>query len=302
VGVGSKTGHFFILNRETGKPVFGVEERKVPQSDVAGEVSAATQPFPLAPRPLAPESIDPAAIQGSDEDRKWCRERIAGLRSEGTFTPPSLGGSLSIPGNIGGMAWGGAAYDPGTHLLIVPVNNLASEVRLIPRADFARESSTPGRGLAGDWEFGSQLGTPYGMARRFLFAPGGTPCTPPPFGTLNAIDANTAEVRWTVTLGQLPSMSGAPAGPPSFGSPSLGGPMVTAGGLIFMAGTMDPAIRAFDIATGKELWKGDLPTSARCMPMTYRGPDGRQFIVVSAGGHGLPGGPPLGDYVIAFSL
>jgi quinoprotein glucose dehydrogenase len=105
VGVGSKTGHFFILNRDTGKPVFGVEERPVPQSDVTGEKSSPTQPFPVMPKPMAPSKIDPNDIQGPEAERKWCIDRIQSLRSEGIFTPPSLKGSYQIPGNIGGMAW-----------------------------------------------------------------------------------------------------------------------------------------------------------------------------------------------------
>ncbi len=296
IGAGSKTGNFFILDRETGKPIFGVEERPVPKSDVPGEMASPTQPFPLAPPALAAQHVDPSKILGAGADRNWCVEHISGLRSEGIFTPPSVRGSLIIPGNIGGMAWGGAAYDPNSRLVIIPINNLAAEVRLIPRADFDREASQPGRNIIGDWEFARQTGTPYGMARRFLFAPGGTPCTPPPFGTLNAVDADSARIRWSVPLGQFSSA------PPSLGSPSLGGPMVTAGGLVFMAGTLDPALRAFDIATGKELWKATLPTSARSMPMTFQAPDGRQMVVISAGGHGIPGGPPLGDFVIAFTL
>jgi glucose dehydrogenase len=119
---------------------------------------------------------------------------------------------------------------------------------------------------------------------------------------LNAVDADTAEVKWTVPLGQFPPIGDAPGGPPEFGSIALGGPIVTAGGLIFMAGTLDPAIRAFDITNGKELWKGELPTSARSTPMTFQAPNGKQFVVVSAGGHGIRGGPPLGDYVVAFTL
>jgi quinoprotein glucose dehydrogenase len=140
------------------------------------------------------------------------------------------------------------------------------------------------------------------MARRLLRTPRGAPCTPPPFGTLNAIDADTGAVRWTVPLGQFPPIGGAPAGPPAWGSIALGGPIVTAGGMVFIAGTLDPAIRAFDIGTGQELWKATLPTSARSTPMTFRAQNGRQFLVIAAGGHGIPGGPPLGDYLIAFSL
>jgi quinoprotein glucose dehydrogenase len=302
VGVGSKTGHFYIVHRETGEPLFPVEERAVPESDVPGELSSPTQPFPTVPRPLAPESLDPNAIQGPEADRSWCRERIASLRSQGIFTPPSLQGSLIIPGNVGGMSWSGAAYDPKEHLLIIPVNNFAAEVRLIPRAEFDRQEAAGSREPSAGWEFARQLGTPYGLARRFLRSPSGVPCTPPPFGTLNAIDSDTAEFRWSVPLGQIPSLGGAPSAPPAWGSVSLGGPIVTAGGLVFVAGTLDPAIRAFDVRTGRELWKADLPTSARSMPMTFRAANGKQYVVISAGGHGIPGGPPLGDYVIAFSL
>jgi quinoprotein glucose dehydrogenase len=302
VGVGSKTANFFILNRETGEPIFGVEERPVPQSDVEGEVSSRTQPFPVAPRALSPQKLTPETAWGaSNEDRKWCREEVGRLRSEGIFTPPSLHGSLLLPGNIGGMAWGGAAYDPSTHSLIIPTNNMATEVFLIPRAEYQADIQA-GRNFNGDWEYAPMTGTPYGMKRRTMVSPHGSLCNPPPWGKLNAIDADTAEVKWTVPLGQFPPIGQAPGGPPAFGSIALGGPIVTAGGLIFIAATLDPAIRAYDIATGKELWKGALPTSARSTPMTFQSPNGKQFVVVSAGGHGIRGGPPLGDYVVAFAL
>jgi quinoprotein glucose dehydrogenase len=301
VGVGSKDGNYFILNRETGEPVFGVEERPVPKSDVAGEIASPTQPFPKLPPALAPQSLDPAKILGSEADRAWCRAEIAKLRYDGVFTPPSVRGSLILPGNIGGLAWGGAAYDPDHHLLLIPTNNLAAQVRLIPRADFDKEEEANGRDLSGGWEFARQRGTPFGMARRFLRAPGGWPCTPPPWGTLNAVDADTGALKWSVPLGRLPRMGPAEPPPAEYGSIALGGPIVTAGGLVFMAGTVDSALRAFDVATGKELWKADLPTSARSVPMTYRGPDGKQYLVIAAGGHGLPIAP-LGDSVIAFVL
>ncbi len=303
VGAGSKTAHFFILNRETGEPIFGVEERKVPVSDVPGEVSSPTQPFPLAPHALSLQTpLTAENVWGAtEEDRKWCREEVSKLRSEGVFTPPSLHGTLLLPGNIGGMAWGGAAFDAANHLLIIPANNLPTEVYLFPRADFGNQVQE-GRNLNGDWEFGSMTGTPYGMKRRTLRSPRGSLCNAPPWGTLNAVDADTAELKWTVPLGQFPPIGKSPGGPPAFGSISLGGPIVTAGGLVFMAGTLDAAIRAFDVSSGKELWKGELPTSARSTPMTFQGPDGKQYVVVSAGGHGIAGGPPLGDYVVAFVL
>lgn len=295
VGVGSKNGNFFVLDRGTGKPIFGVEERPVPQTDVAGEKTSPTQPFPVSPKGLAPQG--PATPWGAtDADRAFCTAEMGKLRNEGVFTPPSVGGSYMLPGNIGGMAWGGAAYDPVHRLLLIPTNNLGAEVRLIPRADFARERETEGRNINGDWEFAEQRGTPYGMARRLLRAPSGLPCVAPPWGVLNGVDADSGELKWTTPTGSFkPNVT-----PP--GSPALGGPIVTAGGLVFMAGTLDPAIYAYDIETGKQLWRGGLPTSARATPMTFRGSDGRQYVVIAAGGHGVKGLAPLGDYLVAFAL
>ncbi|HTM51519.1 MAG TPA: pyrroloquinoline quinone-dependent dehydrogenase [Bryobacteraceae bacterium] len=302
VGVGSKTGNFFVLNRESGKPVFGVEERPVPKSDVPGETAAPTQPFPKAPRPLVPQKLDPDDIWGADEsDRNWCRAEISRLRNEGIFTPPSLGGTLVVPGNIGGMAWGGAAYDADDDLLIIPTNRLAAQVRLIPRAAFEKERSA-GRSLGGDWEFAPQRGTPYGMARRFLLSPGRhLPCNHPPWGTLTAVSASTGEVKWESPIGRFMGTEKVPKAR-AWGSISLGGPIATHGGLIFMAGTLDPAIYAFDARTGAELWRGALPTSARSTPMTFRAANGRQYVVVCAGGHGIAGASPLGDSVVAFTI
>ncbi len=295
IGVGSKSGNFFVLDRTTGKPVFGVEERAVPQSDVAGEKSSPTQPFPVSPKPLAPQT--PGVTWGATEtDRAFCAAEMGKLRNEGVFTPPSLGGSYVVPGNIGGMAWGGAAFDPSHRMLVIPTNNIGAEVRLIPRADFNQQRETEGRNVNGDWEFAEQRGTPYGMARRLLISPSGLPCVAPPWGVLNGVDADTGQVRWTVPTGSFkPGVA-----PP--GSIALGGPIVTAGGIVFMAGTLDPAIYAYDVETGKQLWRGELPTSARATPMTYRGKDGRQYLMIAAGGHGVKGMGSLGDYLVAFAL
>jgi quinoprotein glucose dehydrogenase len=301
VGVGSKTGNFFILNRETGEPVFGVEEREVPKSDIAGEASSPTQPFPIAPRPLVPQKFAPEDIWGADDaDREACRAEISKLRNEGIFTPPSVRGTLAVPGNIGGMAWGGAAYDRTHDLLVIPNNRFVAEVRLIPRASFDKERSE-GRNLGGDWEFAAQRGTPYGMARRFVLSPGHKlPCNRPPWGMLTAVSARTGEVKWETTVGRFPWTEN-PTESAQWGSIILGGPIVTAGGLAFQAGVFDPAIYAFDVEKGTQLWKGDLPTSARSTPMTYQAPNGKQYVVVSAGGHGVRGAAPLGDYVVAFA-
>jgi quinoprotein glucose dehydrogenase len=301
VAVMSKTGHLFILDRETGAPLIPVEERAVPKSDVPGEESSPTQPFPTAPRSLARTTLRAEEAWGlTDEDRAWCRETMSKLRTEGFFTPASVQGTLVVPGNVGGMAWGGAAYDRLHDTLILPVNDLAAEVRLIPR-DKVDEERKSGR-LSGDFEYAPQRGTPYAMVRRFLLGPKARlPCMPPPWGTLAAVKASTGAVLWQVPLGQFGGTEAIPEAT-QWGSIALGGPIATAGGLIFTAGTLEGAIYAFDVETGKRLWKGALPTSARATPMTYQGPDGRQYVVISAGGHGTPIGPPLGDYVVAFAL
>ncbi|HEX2445051.1 MAG TPA: pyrroloquinoline quinone-dependent dehydrogenase [Vicinamibacterales bacterium] len=301
VAVASKTGHLFILDRETGKPLIPVEERPVPKSDVPGEEASPTQPFPAAPRALARTSLRAEEAWGAtEEDRAWCRDRIGTLRTGGFFTPPSLGGTLVIPGNVGGMAWGGMAHDRASHLLIMPVNNLAAEVRLIARGDVDAERNA-GR-LSGDFEYAPQQGTGYALVRRLLLGPKTTlPCTPPPWGTLAAVNASTGEVVWQVPLGQFPGTEKLP-GAAEWGSIALGGPIATAGGLVFTAGTLEAAMYAFDVRTGRRLWKGTLPTSARATPMTYLGADGRQYVVISAGGHGVQIGPPLGDHVVAFAL
>jgi quinoprotein glucose dehydrogenase len=301
IAVASKTGHLFILDRTTGKPLVPVEERPVPKSDVSGEGTAPTQPFPTAPRSLARTLLKADDAWGAtDEDRIWCRQTMSTLRAEGIFTPPSLKGTLVVPGNIGGVAWGGMTHDQRHGLLIMPVNNLAAEVRLIPRDQVERERSA-GR-LSGQFEYHPQNGTSYGVVRRFLLGPkAGLPCTPPPWGALTAVRAATGEIIWQTPLGRFPGTEQLPeAG--QWGSVALGGAISTAGGLVFAAGTLDAAIYAFDVETGRQLWKGTLPTSARATPMTYRGRDGRQYLVIAAGGHGLSIGPPLGDYVVAFAL
>ena len=301
VGVASKTGHLFILDRETGTPLIAVQERPVPKSDVPGEEASPTQPFPAAPPSLARTALKAEEAWGlTDDDRSWCRQTMSPLRAEGFFTPPSLKGTLIVPGNIGGMAWGGMAHDRVNGLLIMPVNNLAAEVRLVARDQIEAERKA-GR-LSGDFEYAPQRGTPYGVARRFLLGPKARlPCTPPPWGTLAAVRAATGEIAWQVPLGQFPGSELVP-GAAEWGSVALGGPIVTAGGVVFTAGTLEAAIYGFDVQTGKRLWKATLPTSARSTPMTYLGRDGRQYVVIAAGGHGLPGGPPLGDYLVAFAL
>jgi quinoprotein glucose dehydrogenase len=301
IAAASKTGHVFVLDRQTGRPLIPIEERPVPKSDVPGEQASPTQPFPTAPRSLARTTLTTDEAWGpTDEDRAWCRDTIRTLRADGFFTPPSLRGTIVVPGNVGGMAWGGMAHDPVNGLLVMPVNNIAAEVRLIPR-EAVDDERKAGR-LAGDFELHQQRGTPYALVRRLLLGPKTLlPCTPPPWGTLTAVRTATGEIAWQVPLGRFPGTDKFSDGT-KWGSIALGGPIVTAGGLVFTAGTLEAAMYAFDVQTGRQLWTGQLPTSARATPMTYRGPDRRQYVVISAGGHGAQTGPPLGDYLVAFAL
>jgi quinoprotein glucose dehydrogenase len=290
---GNKTGFLYVLNRDSGKPVFRVEERPVPASDVLGEDASPTQPIPVAPPALASQHLTAADAWGpTPADRDFCRAEIGKLRNQGIFTPPSVQGTLAFPGNLGGMTWSGYAFDPAQNLLYVNTNDLPARVRLIPREKVASDTE--------DGSYGAQRGTPYGMLRRFLQSPSDLPCSPPPWGTLTAVDLAAGTIRWQIPLGSMENFGGVHPGTPP-GSISLGGPIATAGGLVLIAGTTDPHIRAFDSTTGKLLWEAELPASGNATPMTYE-IGGKQYLVIAAGGHPVIREEGLGDALVAFSL
>jgi quinoprotein glucose dehydrogenase len=296
VAVGSKTGHLFLLDRLTGRPLFPIAERPVPASDVEGERAFATQPFPERPPSLVPQRVREEDLWGSTpEDLAACRKTFAGLRNEGIFTPPSVRGTIVVPGNIGGMHWGGVAWDPARRLLIAPVNRLPAIIRLIPSADFAAaRKAHPER------ETTEQSGAPFAMSRQFFLSPTGRPCVAPPWGELVAVHADTGAIAWRSTLGDLRDQVKVTLAQPT-GAPNLGGAIVTPTGLVFIGATLDPFLRAFDTADGREVWRGSLPTSARATPFHVTTPSGRELIVIAAGGHDTPLSKP-DTKIVAFGL
>ena len=291
VAINTKMGHVFVLNRLTGVPLLPVEERPVPQSDIPGEESSPTQPFSTIA--LVPERFSPSDVWGpTPDDIKWCREKVETLRNEGVFTPPSLKGTVVAPGNVGGVNWGSAAYDPQRHLMFANTNRLIAWVKMIPREKYdAEHDKQQDNRIYG--EFGDQRGAPYGIYRSFLFSPGKTPCNAPPWGTTEAVDLFSGKTVWDVPLGsEVPGKQ--------TGAVNLGGPIVTAGGLVFSSAARDGYLRAFDSESGKELWTYELPAGGQATPMTYA-INGKQYVVIAAGGHGKLG-TKQGDYVVAFTL
>jgi quinoprotein glucose dehydrogenase len=292
VAINTKMGLLFVLNRITGKPLFPITERPVPKSNVPGEEASPTQPFP-ATEPLVPNSLTAADAWGAtDADRNWCREKMQPLRAEGIFTPPSLQGTLAFPGNVGGVNWGSAAVDSANGILVVNTNRVSTMLKLIPREQLVNERTEAKKNrLTG--EFGRQTGAPYSIYREFLLSPSKLPCNAPPWGTVTAVNLKTGKKLWETPLGSYVPGS-------AFGALNLGGPMITGGGLVFTAAVAEPALRGFDLKTGKEVWKADLPASAQATPMTYS-VAGKQYVVICAGGHGKLGSK-MGDSVVAFTL
>jgi quinoprotein glucose dehydrogenase len=297
----TKSGMLFVLHRETGEPLFPIEERKVPRSAIPGEEASVTQPFTTAIVSLSPHRLTLDDVWGAtEEDRAACRAMIEPLRNDGIFTPPDTKGTLMLPSNVGGAHWGGLAWDPERRIAVVPVNRVAAEVQLIPResvdlGEARAESDRLGLG----YEYNVMRGTPYIMRRRILRAPSGLPCTPPPFGTLIAVSLDSGEHLWEVPLGSLERLVPGSELPREWGSLNLGGPITTAGGVIFIGAALDRSLKAYDIDTGRELWRGTLPESGKATPMTYQLESGEQLVAIAVGGGGNFG---EGDHIVAFRL
>ncbi len=292
----TKQGFLFVLDRDTGVPVFPVEERPVPQGGVAGEVLSPTQPFPTHVPVLAPQKISADEAYGvTPWDREACRKLIAETRNEGLYTPPSEKGTLMFPFTGGGMNWGGVAFDPVKQIVYANTSRMLHRITMFPAADFETlDEKFPDR------EVSPQKGAAYGMIRDTLLSPLGLPCNPPPWGVLAAVDLKAGKIVWEVTLGTTEEL--APLNIAlNTGTPTLGGPLVTASGLVFIGAAADKYLRAFDAANGKELWQGRLPAPGIATPMTYEW-KGRQYVVIAAGGHGDLDVAGRADSFVAFAL
>jgi quinate dehydrogenase (quinone) len=302
----TKRGQLFFLNRANGQPLSEVKELPVPQTGQApGEWLAKTQPYSVAMPGIGSEVLSEAKMWGMTPlDQLWCRIRFRSLLYEGDFTPPSLGGSIQFPGNTGGLNWGSVALDADNGVAFMNDIRMPTIVRLMPpeeaRVRIAAHKGPPsGHGMPA-----LQEGTPYGVSVDLMVSPLFLPCLQPPSGTLTAVDLKHRRIAWQVPMGT--AMDSGPFGtrthlPVPVGMPTMGGPISTASGLVFFAGTQDFYLRALDAATGKELWRQRLPVGVGGTPITYVSPkSGRQYVLVSAGG--ARGSRTRGDYVMAFAL
>jgi quinoprotein glucose dehydrogenase len=295
----TKTGNLFVLDRRTGQLIVPAPERPVPQGAAPGDHVAPTQPFSqLTFRPEEP--LTGADMWGATIfDQLACRILFHRLRYEGTFTPPSLQGTLVFPGNLGMFEWGGIAVDPVRQIAIANPIAIPFVSQLLPRGP--DNPTAPNDAHPSGSEIGVQpmYGTPYGVVLHPFLSPIGLPCMRPPWGYMAAIDLKTMKIAWMHRNGTVRDEAPLPI-PIKMGVPSLGGPLTTAGGVAFLTSTADYFIRAYDVTDGRELWEDRLPAGGQSTPMSYA-VDGHQYVVTAAGGHGSFG-TKLGDYVIAYAI
>lgn len=282
----TKSGFVFLFERQTGEPLFPIEERPVPASDLKGELAWPTQPAPIKPAPFARQSMTEADLNDLfPSTRTAIAQRFGNLRHDGFFAPPSRNGTVVLPGFDGGGEWGGAAVDRLTGVIYV---NASDVPWIAAMRDTVQSSASNPRRTKAPFDF-------VGYERWRDSA--GYPAIKPPWGTLSAIDLNSGEYRWRIPLGEHPELSA--RGITATGTEQYGGPIVTAGGLVFIAATSDERFRAFDKDTGKLLWETSLPAAGYATPSTYM-VNGKQYVVIAAGGGKL--GTRSGDAYVAFAL
>ncbi len=309
-----KTGYMYILDRVTGKPVFGIEERPVPASAVPGEQSSPTQPIPVKPPALARNSYKPeeivTATDTNEDHARFCRdlaERSGGFYNAGPFTPylyreagAPPHSTILFPGSVGGANWGGTAADPNLGYIFVNTMDEASIGWVEKKPEGARvpydRNSIVGPTSRFQWSEGDPRSGNINHAGEHAW-----PCQRPPWGRLTAVNAHTGDIAWQVPLGITDEL---PAGKQNTGRLNMGGPIATAGGLVFIAASNDKRFRAFDSKTGKELWVTKLPLSAHAVPITYQGKDGKQYVAITAAGFSAldDPGPSGSDALVVYAL
>ncbi|MFL6696493.1 MAG: glucose/quinate/shikimate family membrane-bound PQQ-dependent dehydrogenase [Vitreoscilla sp.] len=296
----TKQGELFVLDRRTGKPVLPVTEVPAPQGAAEGDRTAETQPKSAL-------SYEPPRLSGKDMwggtllDQMVCRIEFHKLRYEGRFTPPSTQGSLIFPGNFGTFNWGGVAVDPQRQVAFTTPTYLAFVSTLIPRPNPTVrlvQGNDPPHGMLP--ALNENFGAPFAIKLGPFTSPLGIPCQAPPWGYVAGADLRTGQIAWKHRNGTVRDLSPIPL-PFRMGVPNLGGPVMTAGGVAFLSGSMDDYVRGYDVTNGHQLWQSRLPAGGQATPMTYLGADGRQYLLVIAGGHGSTHTKP-GDYVIAYAL
>jgi glucose dehydrogenase len=293
----TKMSLLFIFDRRNGEPVFGMEERPVPQTDLPNEETSPTQPFPIQPAPLSRTSFDPAKdlYTLTPEQAEYCRRLWDDNKmfTLGMFTPPTLDRTMVMfPSTLGGGNWSGLSFDPTRGLLFTNIMNLGQVARMEKRA--GKDGGPPPAGM--EYKRTSPWGNAYA---RFWNPDTKMPCSSPPFGELVAIDVSRASVAWRVPLGVFDDLKS--RGHDKTGTPNIGGTIVTASGIVFVGATIDKQFRAFDAKTGALLWETTLDASAHATPMTFMGRNQRQYVVVAASGDGLLQSPP-GRRIVAFTL
>jgi quinoprotein glucose dehydrogenase len=291
----NKMGLMVVLNRNTGEPIYPIVEKAYPASDVPGEHASPTQPFVPYPKPLVAEQMPPISTLADITSFGQCSRWKARIRDEGRYTPPSLRGSISWPATVGGVEWGGGAVDPTTATYVVNADQVPQVYTLIPRAEAQKKYGDAQRGADG---YSAQEGSAYGFKLENFLNMWGMPCWAPPYGQLSSYDLNTGQLLWRKPFGQVQKWGFYM--PESWGSVTIGAPVITKSGVIFIGASMDSRVRAVDLKSGNVLWKQivDAPAVAQPAVYTYKG---KEYVVFVAGGNGILT-PRLSDQVVAFAL